>query len=459
MSQLALDYARSHQSAFRDSLKSWLSIPTISTLPDYTDDLQHGAAWLAAHMEKIGLTKVTVYPTAGHPLVYGEWLSAEVNAPTVLVYGHYDVQPVDPLDQWLSPPFEPTVRGDDLYARGAVDDKGQVFIHLAAVEALLQTQRALPVNIKFLIEGEEEIGSVNLRSFIRDHQALLAADCVLISDSSMLGPDQPSLIYSLRGLSLFEITVRSARRDLHSGSYGGVIHNPHLALAKILAAMHDENGTITIPGFYDDVIPLGDDEAKLLSEQPQDFLTETGAHQLWGEAAFSPRARVGARPTFEVHGITGGFIGKGSKTIIPAQATAKVSMRLVANQDPNKIKSQFINYVKTLAPDTVEVDVSPGSLEYPSLVQRDDPAIIAASIAYEQVFGVPPIFTREGGSIPVVAMCQQILDLPVVLMGFGLPDDNLHAPNEKFHLPNFERGILTAIHFLGEYARLKTPGS
>jgi acetylornithine deacetylase/succinyl-diaminopimelate desuccinylase-like protein len=330
---------------------------------------------------------------------------------------------------------------------------------VAAVDALLRTEGKLPVNIKFLIEGEEEIGSVNLRTFIREHQALLAADCVVISDSSMLGPDQPTLIYSLRGLALFEIKVRSARRDLHSGSYGGVIHNPHLVLSKILAAMHDENGTITIPGFYDDVLPLSEEEAKLLSEQPQAFLAETGARQLWGEAAFSPRARVGARPTFEVHGITGGFIGEGSKTIIPAQATAKVSMRLVANQDPKKIKAQFVHYVETLAPPTVEVEVVPGSLEYPSLVQRDDPAIVAATLAYEQVFGVYPVFTREGGSIPVVAMCQQILNLPVVLMGFGLPDDNLHAPNEKFHLPNFERGILTAIHYLTEYARLKSPGS
>jgi len=455
MSNAALNYAKNHQSDYLAALKDFLSMPSISTQSEHADDIQRTAEWLAKRMTDIGLENVQIMPTGGHPVVYADWLHAE-NAPTVLVYGHYDVQPVDPINLWDTPPFEPTVHNNYIFARGATDDKGQMFVHVAAVEAMLATDGKLPVNIKFLLEGEEEIGSKNLESFIASHLDLLKADAALVSDTHILSPDQPSVAYGLRGLVILELEVRSASQDLHSGQYGGVVHNPLTALVEMLAKMHNENGTVTIPGFYDDVLPLSEEESARLRAVPENYLAETGATKLWGEAEFHPNERTGARPTFEIHGIVGGYIGEGSKTVIPASAFAKLSMRLVPNQDPEKVIQQFIDYVNQIAPDTVRVEVRQADRAAASIVDLNDPAIVAMSNAYKLGFGKEPLFSREGGSIPVVLLFQKYLGLPVALMGVGLPDDNLHSPNEKFYLPNFYNGINASIHFMNEYAKLKS---
>ena len=451
-----IDYAKNNRARYLDMLKELLSIPSISTQSVHAGDIQRCAEWLTQTMNNIGLKNVAIYPTSGHPLVYGEWLEAGPTAPTVLVYGHYDVQPPDPLELWETPPFEPSVRGDNIYARGATDDKGQLFPHLAAVDALLKSAGALPVNIKFIIEGEEESGGENLEPFIESHQDLLAADCALISDTPIISPEQPSIVYALRGVVALEIEVVSAKRDLHSGQYGGAVHNPLLALSQILSAMFDENNRVTIPGFYDDVTPLNDEERALLAKLPDTLLQETGARALWGDPAFTPIERVSARPTFEIHGIVGGYSDEGVKTVIPAKATAKVSMRLVPQQTPAKIVQRFTDYVNSLAPDTIELKIrQQGLAGEATLIDRNDPAMQAASNAYQAAFQRRPIFAREGGSIPVVSAFQNLLNMPVVMMGFGLTDDCLHSPNEKFHLPNFYRGIETSIRFMQEYARLK----
>jgi len=454
MSKAALDYSKNHQSDYLAALKDFLSIPSISTQSEHVADIQRAAEWLAARMTAGGLENVQIMPTGGHPAVYADWLHAE-NAPTVLIYGHYDVQPVDPIDLWDTPPFEPTVRNNYIFARGATDDKGQMFIHVAAVEAILATDGKLPVNVKFLLEGEEEIGSKNLENFIASHVDLLKADAALVSDTHILSPDQPSVAYGLRGLAILELEVKSASQDLHSGQYGGVIHNPLTALVEMLAKMHNENGTVTIPGFYDDVLPLSEEESAMLKAVPENYLAETGATKLWGEAEFHPNERTGARPTLEIHGIVGGYIGEGSKTVIPAGAFAKLSMRLVPNQDPEKVIQQFIDYVAQITPATVRTEVRQADRAAASIVDLNDPAIIAMSNAYELGFGKKPLFSREGGSIPVVLLFQKYLGLPVALMGVGLPDDNLHSPNEKFFLPNFYKGINSSIHFMDEYTKLK----
>jgi acetylornithine deacetylase/succinyl-diaminopimelate desuccinylase-like protein len=455
MSKAALEHARNNQTHYLDTLKTFLTIPSISTQSEHAPDMQKAAEWLVETMTASGLSRTAIYSTPGPPIAYGEWLGAGPEAPTVLVYGHYDVQPPDPLDKWVSPPFEPTVRGDNLFGRGTTDDKGQLFVHLAAVDAIMKTEGKLPVNVKFIFEGEEEIGSMNLDAFIAENADLLAADCAVISDSPFIEPEQPSLIYGLRGLVLAELEVRSAKRDLHSGQYGGVIHNPLVALANIIAAMHDENYKVTIPEFYDDVLPLDEEEKALLAQLPNTLLAETGARKLWGEPGLTPLERINTRPTFEVHGIVGGYTDEGMKTVIPAGATAKVSMRLVPNQDPHKTFQQLAKYVKSLAPETIDLEVKLHSLSYPALINRHDPAMMAASKAYELGFQRRPLFTREGGSIGAVIMLQQYLGVPIAMMGFGLVNDNLHAPNEKFYLPNFYRGIETSIHFFYEYARLK----
>ena len=454
MTETAITHARDNRPRYLDWFKDLLAIPSISAQREHAADVQRAAEWLLDTMQAIGLKKTTLYSTPGHPIVYGEWLEAGPQTPTVLIYGHYDVQPPDPLDEWTTPPFEPTIRGEDIFARGATDDKGQLLTHLAAVDALLRAEGKLPVNVKFFIEGEEEIGGEHLDDFIAGHTDLLTADCGLISDTAMAGPQQPVIVYGLRGLVYFEVTVRSADHDLHSGIYGGAIHNPLNALAAIIAAMHDETGRITIPNFYDDVLPLTESERVTLEQIPDTYLAETGARKLWGEPQFTARERTTARPSFDVHGIMGGYTAEGQKTVIPARATAKMSLRLVPHQDPLKVAGQFTRHIQNLAPDTVTVAVERKSYGYPALIDRDDPAIVAAANAYQTAFGNKPLFRREGGSIPVVATLQRLLNLPVAMMGFGLPDDRLHAPNEKFHLPNFYRGIEASIHFLHEYARL-----
>jgi acetylornithine deacetylase/succinyl-diaminopimelate desuccinylase-like protein len=451
-------YLQENKARQLSELRDWLRIPSISALSSHKGDVMRAAEWLAANMRQAGLENIEVIQTDTQPMVYADWLHAGRHKPTVLIYGHFDVQPVDPLDLWQTPPFEPAVRGDDLYARGASDDKGQTFIHVKAVEALLKTVGTLPVNVKFLIEGEEESGSLAINQYVPQHAKRLAADAVLISDTHILSPQQPAILYGLRGMWRAEITVTGAQRDLHSGSYGGAIHNANQALAEILAALHDRQGRVTVPGFYDDVRVLSAAERASLARVPygeKEILNESGAPAVWGEPEFTIVERTGARPTLEINGMWGGFIEEGFKTVIPSKAYAKISCRLVPNQDSVKIGKQVTAYLKQLAPPTVTVDVRPFSDGGPAfLTPYDSPAIQAASRAYQHVFGVEPIYTLEGGGIPVTTVFQQVLDAPVVLMGFGLSDDNLHAPNEKFHLPNFYNGIRTSVAFLKEMASL-----
>lgn len=438
-----------------DELIEWLRIPSVSTLSAHADDVARAASWLADHLLRIGLDHVEIIPTAGHPLVYADWLHAGPDKPTVLCYGHYDVQPVDPLALWETPPFEPTVRGDDLYARGASDDKGQTFVHVKAVEALLAATGKLPVNVKLIVEGEEEAGSHALMDYVPAHADKLAADLCLISDSHILSPEQPAILYALRGMWAADVTVTTAGRDLHSGSYGGAVHNANQALAELLAALHDADGRVAVPGFYDQVRPLGGDERAALARVPygeEELRRESGVSAGWGEPDYSIVERTGARPTLEINGMWGGFNGEGFKTVIPNQAYAKISCRLVPDQDPQQIARAVEEALHRLSPPTVQVSVRSRQGAPAFVTPLDSPEMRAAARAYACVFGVEPVYTREGGSIPIVVAFQQALAAPIILMGFGLGDDNLHAPNEKFHLPNFYRGIRTVIAFFEELA-------
>lgn len=436
-------------------LMNWLCIPSISTISAHKPDMIAAAQWLVENMRQSGFEHVELIETTGHPLVYGDWLHAGADKPTVLIYGHYDVQPVDPLALWTTPPFEPTVRpgphGDDLYARGAADDKGQTFLHIKAVEALLQCTGALPVNVKLLVEGEEEAGSRAIAEYVPAHTDKLAADLCLISDTGILAPDQPVITYGLRGGWSCEITVTGPAQDLHSGMYGGATHNPNQALCELLAALHDQEGRVTVPGFYDRVQELSAAERTLLAQVPYDeakLLADNGAPAAYGEPEYTVVERIGARPTLEINGMWGGFITEGFKTVIPSQAHAKISCRLVPNQDPLEIGQLVTAHLQRLAPPTIKVEVRgrPGSPAYVAPI--DSREIQLAAAAYEEIFGVAPVYKREGGGIPIVTKFQAALGAPIVLMGFGLPDDNLHAPNEKFHLPNFYKGIRTSIAFL-----------
>jgi acetylornithine deacetylase/succinyl-diaminopimelate desuccinylase-like protein len=450
----ALTYARQHSAEALAGLEELLRIPSISTLPEHVPDMQRAGQWLVDKFTEMGLQNAQIMPTAGHPIVYADWLKAGPYAPTLLIYGHYDVQPVDPVDEWLTPPFEPTLKGDNLYCRGAADDKGQLYTHVMAVEAYLQSAGRLPLNIKFMLEGEEELGSPNLDDFVLQHQELLKADAVLLSDTPMIDADTPVVVTGVRGLTYMEVTLRGSRLDLHSGAYGGVVQNPLNAMAQLLAALRDENGRITIPGFYDDVRELNPAEREVINKgavTDETILDETGAPALWGEAGYTVAERRGVRPTLDIHGIKGGFIGEGQKTVIPAVATAKISMRLVPDQDSDKIAQQFTDYIYQLTPKTMEVSVKKLSAADSAVVDLTAPAIEAASEAYALGFGRRPVYLREGGSLPVVGLFSKTLSTPVVMMGFGLPDDALHAPNEKFHLPNFYRGIETAIHYYDIY--------
>jgi acetylornithine deacetylase/succinyl-diaminopimelate desuccinylase-like protein len=444
----ALEHAHASRERYLAELFDFLRIPSISTLSEHRPDIQQAAEWVAAKLAQAGLGSVQVMPTDGNPVVYGEWLGAGPGAPTVLVYGHYDVQPVDPLDLWDSPPFEPQVRGGEVYARGASDDKGQMYIHVKAVESLLAVGE-MPVNVKMIFEGEEEIGSANLEPFVLAHTDLLAATSALISDGRIITPEQPSIVYALRGMAYMELRVKGPKRDLHSGSYGGTVHNPAQALAEIVTGLHDGNGTVTIPGFYDKVRPLSAEERAALKQVPytvEQWQGETGLRTPWGEPDFTLLERIGARPTCEVNGIWGGFQGEGGKTVIPAQAGAKISMRLVADQDPHEIARLFIEHVRRVAPPGVEVEALKLHTAWPAITPIGTPVIQAAASAYEATWGVPPVFAREGGSIPIVAAFQNVLNAPVVLMGFGL-DDNVHSPNEHFCVEHFYRGIDTVMHY------------
>lgn len=450
----ALAYAADNKARNLDELFDFLRIPSIGTQPEHDADTQAAAEWLARALTTAGLENVKVIPTPRHSLVYADWLHAGPDAPTILIYGHYDVQPADPLGLWQSAPFEPVLRDDYIYARGSSDDKGQTYIHVKAVQAYLQTAGRLPVNVKFIIEGEEESGGESLEAFIPLSKELLAADIALVSDTSILSPEQPAIVYGLRGMCYLFLDLVGPAQDLHSGVYGGGINNPLNVLGHLIAQLKDEAGHILIPGFYDNVRPFTDRERELLAKFPLDqekWLAITGSPAPWGEPEYSLVERLGARPTLEVNGIVGGYTGPGAKTVLPSAAHAKISMRLVPDQTPQEILQKFTDYIQQITPSTIKATVTYSHGAPPSVTDIDEPALQAAAAAYQVVFDRQPVYMREGGSIPVVAHFQTHLGLETVLMGFGLPDDRIHAPNERFHLPNFYRGIETAIHFLTIY--------
>jgi acetylornithine deacetylase/succinyl-diaminopimelate desuccinylase-like protein len=452
----ALAYAGENRQRNLEELFEFLRIPSIGTQPEHNANTEAAANWLADSMRQAGLENVQVIATPRHPLVYADWLHAGPDAPTVLIYGHYDVQPADPLDLWHSDPFEPEIRDDYIYARGSSDDKGQTYIHVKAVQAYLQTIGRLPLNVKFIVEGEEESGGQSLEAFIPMSKELLAADVALVSDTSIVSQEQPAIVYGLRGMCYLFLDLVGPALDLHSGAYGGGINNPLNVLGHLIARLKDEEGHILIPGFYDNVRPLTERERELLATFPLDkkrWLAITGAPAPWGEPEYSLVERLGARPTLEVNGIAGGYTGQGAKTVLPSAAHAKISMRLVPDQTPEEILRKFTDYVQQLAPPTVKATVTYSHGAPPSVTDIDEPALQAAAAAYQVVYDRQPVYMREGGSIPVVAHFQTHLCLETVLMGFGLPDDHIHAPNERFYLPNFYRGIETAIHFLSIYGK------
>jgi acetylornithine deacetylase/succinyl-diaminopimelate desuccinylase-like protein len=454
-----IDFINVNRDRYLEELKALLAIPSISALPEHAADVTRCAEWCADEMRRIGLDNVKLIPTPGNPVVYGDWLHDE-GAPTILFYGHYDVQPVDPLNLWTSPPFEATVRDGEIYARGSADDKGQVFMHLKAVEAHLKQNGKLPVNIKFILEGEEEVGSAHLDDFIREHKNDLAADVVVISDSAMFGRGVPSICYGLRGLVYFQIDLRGSSTDLHSGSFGGAVANPGMVLAQVLAQMKDRGGRIKIAGFYDDVVALQEEERQAWATLPyneKQYKKDFGVPKLFGETGYTTLERTWARPTFEVNGLLSGFTGEGAKTVLPAVAMAKVSMRLVPNQDPDKIATLFEDYVRKITPKTVELKVTRMHGGKPWMTAYDNPFVQAAGRAIERGFGRKPVFTREGGSIPVVSTFQEELGLPSVLFGVGLPDENAHAPNEKLDVGNFHNGIIASAILYQEIASIQAP--
>ncbi len=445
-----------HQESRLESYKALLRIPSISALSEHAADCRATAEWIAADLRASGIDYVELAETGGHPVVYGDWLHAE-GAPTVIVYCHYDVQPVDPLDLWKSPPFEPVVDGNRMLARGAADDKGQLHMHLRATEALLATRGRLPINLKFVFEGEEESGSVNLDRWLEAERDRLAADLAVISDTGFFDGNLPSITIALRGLMYAQIDVIGTAVDLHSGSYGGAVQNPANALAQIIAALKGPDGRIRIPGFYDDVLGLTEAERVAVAALPFDedaYRTNLGLPALVGEVGFTTLERRGARPTLDVNGIWGGFQGEGAKTIIPAHAHAKVSCRLVSNQDSQRILEQFRAYVVEIAPPGVVVTVTDLGGGEPSLTPIDHPATQAAARALAATFGRDPVYIREGGSIPVCASFERILGLPVVLLGFDPPDQQAHAPNEWMDLTNYEVGIRTIVRMWDELAAL-----
>ena len=445
-----------HQSRFLDELMDLLRIPSISADSAYKQDVMHCADWVAEKLRAAGADKVEICPTKGFPIVYGEKI-IDPAKPTVLVYGHYDVQPAVPLELWETPPFEPTIRKDRIYARGSADDKGQFYMHLKAFEAMMQANE-LPCNVKFMIEGEEEVGSANLATFIKDEKERLKADMVLISDTSMLGNDTPSIDVGLRGLSYVEVEVTGPNRDLHSGVYGGGVANPINILAQMIAKLQDEQNRITIPGFYDDVQELSAEERAALNAAPFNkvaYCSDLEIDQVHGEEGYSTLERTGIRPTLDVNGIWGGYIGEGAKTVLPSKAYAKISMRLVPNQSSDKITELFAKHFKALAPKSVKVEVRPHHGGEPVVTPTDSPEYQAASLAIQETFGKEPIPKRGGGSIPIVALFEEVLGLKSVLMGFGLDIDALHSPNESYGIFNFNKGIETIPWFFHHYTKLK----
>ncbi len=448
-------YLEQHQDRFLGQLEAALRIPSVSAQPQHKSDVRACAEHLVAHLLRIGLTRAELVETAGHPVVYGEWLGAP-GAPTALIYGHYDVQPAEPLELWRTPPFEPVIRDGKLFARGSADDKGQVYMHLSAIEAHLAVHGRLPINVKLVIEGEEEVGSEHLEHFLRSRRAELDADVIVVSDTSMLGPDQPALTIALRGIVYTQIEVVGPARDLHSGQFGGAVQNPANALAVILAGLKDAEGRITVPGMYDAVRELSAADRARMAELPFDaagFIGESGAPEAFGEKGYSTLERISIRPTLDVNGIWGGYIGEGSKTVLPSFAAAKVSMRLVPDQDPATIFAAFRAHVLKLAPPGVTVTVGDHHNARPFLTSPDHPMIRAAERALARAWPKPAALLREGGSIPVMATFQETHGLPSILMGFGLQDDQVHAPNEKFSLSSFHGGTRSCAYLYEELAR------
>jgi acetylornithine deacetylase/succinyl-diaminopimelate desuccinylase-like protein len=451
-----IDFIDSNYERYLDELKEFLRIPSISTLPEHSKDMQKAAEFVAEKLKQAGMNKVEIFQTEGHPLVYAEWLGAP-GKPTVLIYGHYDVQPVDPIELWETPPFEPTIKGDNIFARGATDDKGQMFVHIKSVEAYFKAYGSLPLNVKFIIEGEEEIGSSNLTSFLKNNVELLKADAVLISDTSLYDVGVSTITYGLRGLAYMEVEVIGPNRDLHSGTYGGAVPNPINILAEMIAKLKDKDGRITITGFYKDVLKLTKEERqnfKALKFSEKEFAKSIGIKKSVGEKGYSVLERIWARPTLDCNGIVGGFTGKGAKTVIPSKASAKISMRLVPNQDPKKIAKLFTKYIKQIAPDYVQVNVTSLHGGYPVLAPLDHKATKAAARAMSKAFGKKTIFMREGGSIPIVVDFANQLKACPVLMGLGLDSENLHSPNEHFNLNHFKLGIKSSAYFLDEFSKV-----
>jgi acetylornithine deacetylase/succinyl-diaminopimelate desuccinylase-like protein len=447
-----LPYIESNKDRYLSELKDFLAIPSVSSQKEHDDDMQKCADWVAEQMKTIGMESVQILPTGGHPLVYGNWLHAP-GKPTVLIYGHYDVQPVDPLHLWTSPPFEATIRGENLYARGSADDKGQIFIHFKAIEAYMKEEGSLPVNIKLLIEGEEEVGSEHLDNFVNEHKEMLRADLAVISDSGMYAKGVPSICYGLRGLSYMEVEVTGPNRDLHSGSFGGSVHNPVQALCELIASLHDKNGKVTVKGFYDAVRALTKAERRSFKKLPfsdKKYAEELGVKQLYGEKGFTTLERVWARPTLECNGIWGGYTGEGAKTVLPAKAFAKISMRLVPDQISVDVAKLFEKHFKKIAPKTIDVKVRVLHGGEAAITPINSPGVKAAVAALEKGFGKKPLYQREGGSIPIVVQFKNVLGLDTVLLGFGLPDENAHSPDEFINLDNFFGGIRTSAYFYNE---------
>lgn len=450
-------FIRSQQSRFLNELSDFLRIPSVSARSDHDGSTRMAAVWVRDALSAAGLD-AEIMETPGHPVVLAEWRGAGPDAPTVLVYGHYDVQPAEPLDEWTSPPFQPEVREGHLFARGAADDKGQLFLHVKALEAMLADGGRLPVNVVVLAEGEEEVGSPNLVPFVEAHRERLACDAVVISDSAMFAPGLPSLLFSLRGLAYLELRVRAARTDLHSGAYGGAVANPATVLARMLAGLHDDQGRIAIPGFYDDVAQWDEETRTAIRSLPFDeegFRASVGAPTLSGEEGYSTLERLWIRPTCEVNGILSGYTGQGAKTVLPARAMAKVSFRLVPDQDPHRVADRFRAYVEQAAPPGVEVEVVELHGGHPWRGTLDGPLADAARVALEEGFGVAPVPVGEGGSIPIVGEFERVLGAPVLLLGFALPGANMHAPDEWFPVEHLERGPITLVRLYEELGRLR----
>ena len=450
----ASDWLADQRATATSELFDFLRIPSISARTEHKEDVARAAEWLAQQLIAAGLS-AEIFPTKGHPIVLSEWRGAGPSAPTYLVYGHYDVQPVEPLDLWTSPPFEPTVRDGRIYARGSVDDKGQLYLHVKALQAHLTTSGKLPVNVIVLAEGEEEVGSANLPGFIEQHADRLRCDGVIISDSSMFAPGLPSILFSLRGMSYLQIDVEGPASDLHSGSYGGAVVNPATALAHIVASFHDANRRVTVKGFYDRVVEWDDDIRTRIRGLPfreETFRAETGAQSLGGEKGYSTLERIWTRPTLEVNGLLSGYTGEGAKTVLPAKAMAKVSCRLVPDQTPDEVAKLVADHVRRVAPPEVRITITPLHSGMPWKATLEGPLFEAGRRALQRAFGKEPVLTGEGGSIPVVGDFQRILGAPVLLMGFGLPGENAHAPDEWMAVENFEKGMVTAAYLWEELA-------